>query len=83
MTEKTTETEEYTWIEHELGTYRIEESTWGTFNSIHKDGTAMVTAPTAESCKFSTESIHMPFYYGADTSDIKVTSHDVPEVVDL
>ena len=69
-------TEEYTWIDHPLGRYRIEKSRWSTYKSILEDGTAMVTGATEEGVRICTEDIHMPYYYGADSSDIKTTVHD-------
>ena len=67
---------DYTWYKHDLGTYRVEKSRWGTYKSVLEDGTDMVTGATEEAVRVVTEHIHMPWHYGSDTSDIKVTTHD-------
>ena len=72
-----------TWYKHELGTYKVEPSRFGTFKSVLDDGTEMVTGLTEEAVRIATEYIHMPFYFGADTSDIKVTEANVTSAVDL
>ena len=78
-----TKTDDFEWIKHELGTYRIEKQRFGTYRSILEDGTAMVTGMTEDAVRFCTEEIHMPFYYGSDTSDIKTTEYKQDPVVDL
>ena len=79
-----TETTPTVWYHHELGKYRVENSRWGTFRSFLEDGTEMVTGATEEAVRISTEFIHMPFYLGdPDTSDIKVSKHDVGVAVEL
>ena len=66
----------YEWIKHELGPYRIQKSRWGTFTSIHEDGTSMVTGATEDAVRVCTEDIHLPFYYGSDASDIQTTEYN-------
>lgn len=79
-----TETTPTVWYHHKLGKYKVEKSRWGTFRSFLEDGTEMVTGATEEAVRISTEFIHMPFYFGdPDTSDIKVSKHDVGVAVDL
>ena len=76
-------TDDYTWYKHELGTYRVEKSRFGTFKSILEDGTNLVTGLTEHAVRVATEYIHLPFYRGADTSDIKVAVANVTKAVDL
>ena len=76
-------TDDYTWYKHELGTYRVEKSRFGTFKSILEDGTDLVTGATEAAVRYATEYIHLPFYKGSDTSDIKVTEANVTTAVDL
>ena len=71
------------WYKHELGTYKVEPSRFGTFRSILEDGTEMVTGATEAAVRYATEYIHLPFYRGADTSDIKVAEANVTKAVDL
>ena len=66
-------TEEYTWYLHPLGKYRVQKTAADCFMSILEDGTEMVTAATEEACRVCTEHIHMPYHYGSDSSDIKVS----------
>ena len=76
-------TKEHNWIKHDLGTYRIEKKRFGTYTSIRDDGTEMVTGMSEEAVKIATEEIHMPYYFGEDSSDIHTTEYDNPEAVDL
>ena len=83
LSQKMTKADDFTWIEHELGKYRIEKQRFGTYRSILEDGTPMVTGATEDGVRFCTEEIHMPFYMGSDFSDIKTTEYKQDEVVDL
>ena len=78
-----TKTDDFEWIEHELGTYRVEKSDFGTFRTILKDGTPLLTGLTEDAVRFATEEIHLPYYFGCDTSDIKTTEYKQDTVVDL
>lgn len=44
--------------------FTIEESRYGLFTSVTKDGTRMVTAMTEEICRKVTETIHVPNVFG-------------------
>ena len=74
---------DYTWFHHDLGKYRVEKSRGGCFTSILEDGTEMVTAGTEHACRVCTEYIHMPYHYGSDSSDIKVSQDYSSSAVDL
>ena len=76
-------TKEHNWIKHDLGTYRIEKKRFGTYTSILDDGTEMVTGMTEEGVKIVTEDIHLPFYFGEDSSDVNTTTYEESENVDL
>ena len=76
-------TEDYTWYTHELGTYRVEKSRAGCYTSILKDGTPLVTAGTEQGCRVCTEYIHLPYHYGSDSSDIKVSQDYSSNAVEL
>ena len=76
-------TDDYTWYKHELGTYRVEPSRFGTYKSILEDGTEMVTGLTEQDVRVATEYIHLPFYYGSDASDVKTIQANVTTAVDL
>ena len=75
QTENVAPTPEYEWIDHELKTYRIQKQRWGTYTSFLADGTAMVTGGSEEAVRVCTEDIHLPFYFGEDSSDIKTTEY--------
>ncbi len=76
-------TDDYTWYKHDLGTYRVKESRFGTFTSILDDDTPMVTGATEHAVRVATEYIHLPFYFGSDTSDVKTIEANVTTSVDL
>jgi len=44
--------------------YTIEESRYGLFTSVLKDGTKMTTALTEDACRFVTDNIRIPLLRG-------------------
>ena len=45
-------------------TYTIEQSRYGLYTSVLKDGTKMTTALTEEACRYVTENIRIPVLRG-------------------
>ena len=68
-------TDTYEWYKVRDQEYRVERSRWGTFKSIHKDGTELVTGLTEDAVRRCTGDIHIPYYYESDASDIKTTEY--------